>query len=61
MTPSAGYIFNWRRYAGSGSLTPVTSRFRIDELKSDRVESELTFDMKAVAPEMGTYFASAVG
>jgi hypothetical protein len=60
MIPSAGYTFNWRRYMGTSSLTPITRRFRMEEITSDRVESELFFDMKVVAPEMGTYFASAV-
>jgi hypothetical protein len=60
MTPSAGYTFNWRRYMGTSSITPVTKRFRMEEITSDRVESELFFDMKVVAPEMGTYFGSVV-
>jgi hypothetical protein len=60
MTPSAGYTFNWRRYMGTASLTPITRRFRMEAITSDRVESELFFDMKVVAPEMGTYFASVV-
>jgi hypothetical protein len=60
MIPSAGYTFNWRRYMGTSALTPITKKFRMEEITSDRVESELFFDMKVVAPEMGTYFASAV-
>lgn len=60
MTPSAGYTFNWRRYMGTAALTPVTRRFRMEAITSDRVESELFFDMKVVAPEMGTYFGSVV-
>ena len=60
MTPSAGYIFNWRRYMGTSALAPSTKRFRMEELISDRVESELFFDMKVVAPEMGTWLGSAV-
>lgn len=60
MTPTAGYTFNWRRYTGSSALTPTTKRFRMEEITSDRIESELFFDMKVVASEMGTYFASAV-
>lgn len=60
MTPSAGYTFNWRRYTGTGALAPVTSKFRLEKIKSDRIESELAFDMKVVASEMGTYFGSAV-
>jgi hypothetical protein len=60
MTPSAGYTFNWRRFMGTSSLAPITRRFRMEEITSDRVESELFFDMKVVAPEMGTYLASVV-
>lgn len=58
MTPSAGYTFNWRRYLGSSGLTALTRRFRMEEITSDRIESEMYFDMKVVASEMGTYFAS---
>lgn len=60
MTPSAGYTFNWRRYMSTSSLAPTTKRFRMEEITSDRVESELFFDMKVVASEMGTFFAAAV-
>lgn len=60
MTPSAGYTFNWRKYTGSSALTPTTKRFRMEEITSDRIESELYFDMKVVASEMGTFFKTAV-
>lgn len=60
MTPSAGYTFNWRKYTGSSSLTPGTKKFRMEWITSDRIESELYFDMKVVASEMGTWFGSAV-
>ena len=60
LTPSAGYTFNWRRYTGTSDITPITRRFRMEEITSDRIESELYFAMKVVAPEMGTWFGSAV-
>lgn len=60
LTPSAGYTFNWRRFLGTGALTAITRRFRMPEITSDRIEAEMFFDMKVVAPEMGTFFGSAI-
>ena len=61
LQPSAGYTFNWRRFLGTGSLEAITRRFRMPEITSDRVESEMYFDMKVVASEMGTFYNAAIG
>jgi hypothetical protein len=60
MTPSAGYIFSWAGYLGAGPAGQRMSRFRMQQLRADRVEGEMAYDMKVVAPEMGAFFNNAV-
>lgn len=61
MVPSAGYDFNWSGLLGSsGGLGTRVSKFRMEELKSDRVEIEMAFDLKLVAADLGTIFLDAV-
>jgi hypothetical protein len=52
-TPAAGYTFAWTGLLGAGALGIRTKRFRMEELESVRVEGEMAFDMKVVAPELG--------
>lgn len=57
MTPSAGYIFSWQQYlAASNSLR--ISRFRMDELRSDRIEGEMAYVNKRIAADLGCLFVS---
>jgi len=60
MTPSAGYIFAWTGYTGAGPEGNRISRFRMDHLRSDRIEGEMAFDMKVVASDVGCFFSAAV-
>lgn len=60
LTPSAGYIFSWEGYLGAGPAGNRISRFRMPQLRADRVEGEMAYDMKVVAPEMGVFFDAAV-
>jgi hypothetical protein len=60
MTPSAGYIFGWTGVSGGLGQTVGTSQFRMEHLKSSRVEAEVAFDNKIVAADLGVYFAAAV-
>lgn len=60
MTPSAGYTFAWRGVSGGLGATIGVSRIRMEHLKADRVEGELAFANKVVAPDLGVYFGSAV-
>lgn len=60
LTPSAGYTFAWNGVSGGLGSTIGTSQFRMEHLKSDRVEGEVAFDNKVVASDLGYYFASAV-
>lgn len=57
MTPSAGYVFGWTGYQGNAYGAAIT-RFRDDKTRSDRVEGEMAFDMKVVAPDLGAWFAT---
>jgi hypothetical protein len=60
MQPSGGYTFSWTGFAGAGGMGQRISRFRMDALKSDRVEGEMAFDMKVVCPDCGVFFATVV-
>lgn len=57
---SAGYTYVWKGISsGIGSLAAI-SRFRMDELKSDRVEIEMGWDNKVVSSVLGYFFNGAV-
>ena len=58
-TPTAGAMFAWKGRFGNSRLGSRISKFRMDELKADRVEAELSFDPKCVAPDLAVY-ASAM-
>lgn len=53
--PTAGYTFAWRGVSDGAGLTIGTTRFRMPELRADRVESQMAWDFKVVAKDMG-YF-----
>lgn len=55
LAPSAGYTFVWNGYLGMEEGTRIT-RFRMENIRSDRVEGERAFDMKVVAPTLGIFF-----
>lgn len=57
--PSAGYTFEWNSYMAKRG-TKIT-KFRMENIKSDRVEIESAYSFKVVGSELGQYFASAVG
>jgi len=57
MSPSAGYTFTWAGYTGSGSAGQRVSRFRMDHLRSDRIEAEMAYDQKLVASALGVFFS----
>ena len=60
MTPSAGYIFNWKGYLGGNASGIKVKRFRMEHINSDRVEAEMTYDMKVVSPDLGWFLDEAV-
>jgi len=57
---SAGYMFAWKGRYGSNKLGARIKKFRMEELNSERIEAELSFDAKLVAPDMGVYASSVV-
>lgn len=60
MQPSGGYTFSWTGYLGAGTEGNRIKRFRLESIASERIEGEMAFDMKVVANEVGTFWASAV-
>lgn len=55
MHPSLGYTFTWSGYQGSNQGQRV-SRFRMDHLRSDRIEMEMAYDQKLVSASLGFFF-----
>ncbi len=60
MTPTAGYTFTWDGYAGGNAEGIRIKNFRQEHIASDRIEGEMTYDMKVVAPDMGVFCTSVV-
>lgn len=60
MTPSAGYTFTWGGYLGGNSEGIKIKRFRMEPIASDRVEAEMTYDMKVVSKDLGNFAKDVV-
>lgn len=60
LQPSAGYTFAWTGVSSGLGQTIGTSRFRMESLKSDRIEAEAAWDNKVVASDLGYFFATCV-
>lgn len=58
--PSAGYTFNWTGYAASVMGGVEVSRFRMEHLKSDRVEAEMAWDQKIISKDLACWFNDIV-
>lgn len=58
--PSAGYTFAWNGLFGSSAYGSRISKFRMEHLKSDRIEGEMAFDMKVVSSDLGIFFSDLV-
>lgn len=59
MVPTGGYTFSWSGLFGMSEGVRI-SRFRMEALKSDRVEIEAAFDQKLVSADLGKMFVTAV-
>jgi len=60
LTPSAGYTFAWRGVSdGMGANIGIT-RFRMPELRADRIEAQMAWDNKVIGSDLGYFFASCV-
>ena len=60
LAPTAGYSFSWKGVSGGLGQTVGISKFRMDQLKADRIEGEIAIDPKIVAPELGIFATSVV-
>jgi hypothetical protein len=61
-TATGGYIFSWKGLLGSNAYSGRILRIPIP-LKGDgaeRIEGEIAFDMKVVAPDLGVFFNNIV-
>lgn len=58
--PSAGYTFGWNGVSGGLGTAVGVDSFEIRKTKTLRVEAEMAWDNKIVAPDLGYFFSSAV-
>jgi hypothetical protein len=54
------YTFVWNGYHGGNSEGIRMKQFRMEHIASDRLECEMTYDMKVVAADMGIFFNTVV-
>lgn len=54
--PTAGLQFSWTGFMGATSAGMRIKRFRMEPTESDRIEGQMSFDYKVVAPELGHLF-----
>ena len=55
--PTAGVQFSWTGLLGSTTSGMRIRRFREEKLAADRIEGEMSFDLKLVASELGYFFS----
>jgi hypothetical protein len=60
MQPAAGYTFTWNGYLGGNAKGVRIKTFRQENIASDRIEGEMTYDMKVVAPDLGVFWSGVV-
>lgn len=60
LQPSGGYIMSWTGVSGGIGATIGTSRMRMEQFKADRIEAEMSFDMKVIGSDLGYFFNSVV-
>lgn len=61
MQPAAGYTFTWNGYLGGNSQGIRIKRFRQEAIASDRIEGEMTYDMRVISPDTGVFLKNVVG
>lgn len=60
MTPSGGYTFAWTGQPGAGPQGQRISMFRMQQLKADRLEIEMSIDPKLTCVDLGVFFSTIV-
>ena len=60
LQPSGGYVMSWTGVSGGLGQTIGTSRIRMEQFKADRIEGEMSFDMKVIGSDLGYFFNACV-
>ena len=60
LQPSGGYIMSWTGVSQGIGATIGVSRMRMEQLKADRIEAEVAFDMKVIGADLGFFFSAWV-
>ncbi|HNX10007.1 MAG TPA: hypothetical protein PKL29_07820 [Methanothrix sp.] len=60
MAPTAAYIFAWTGLFGNSKIGTRIKKFRIEEIESERIEGDICFDAKVVAPDMACLATSVL-
>lgn len=60
LQPSGGYVMSWTGVSGGLGQTIGTSRIRMEQFKADRIEGEMSFDMKVIGSDLGYFFDGCV-
>lgn len=60
LQPSAGYIFAWEGLLGGNAFGTRISNIPMPELRADRIEAEMAFDLKVVSADLGMFFSGIV-
>jgi hypothetical protein len=61
MSPAAGYTFTWNGYLGGNAQGIRMARFRMDAIRSDRIEGEMTYSMQVISRDCGLFLTDVVG
>lgn len=60
-TVSAGYIPTWEGYLGASAYGSRMSKFRMEELRSDRIEGEMAYQMLPVCTDAAMFLKDCIG
>lgn len=60
LQPSAGYTFSWKGMYGAGAEGARISSFRMEQIKSDRIEGEMAYDLKMVGSDLGVLLKTLI-
>jgi hypothetical protein len=60
LAPSAGYTFVWNGVSDGAGLSVGTYSFRMEELRAQRIESQMAWDNKVVGADLGAFAATIV-
>lgn len=60
MQPAAGYTFTWNGYLNGNGEGIRVKRFRMEAIASDRIEGEMTYDMRVISKDVGVFLSNIV-